>query len=725
MLGRRFADGRRSAKKGMSRLYAIEPAWTLTGANADHRLALPPEKIEAVAKELAARLGGGDARAADLPAEARAFIDAMLADLQSARNGGVLLAGDTLGAGARDAIDKANQAIGAPFDAIDLPGGQPRPENFEAFLAALDAGKVQNLLVLDCNPAYDVAPGATFAKKLQAVPFAVHAGCHDDETAGLCRWHVPLSHSLEAWSDLRAAEGTASIVQPLIRPLYDTRSAHEILASYAGDPAPSGYDIVRATWRQNEPDDAFENWWRNALVQGVASGRMPKGAQPTPAGEGTVPAASPSPPGGDPRNGRFTAVLRPDPTIYDGRFANNAWLQECPKPLSKDTWTNVVSLAPEDAQSLGVKDGDVVSVTSAAGAIKGPARIDRGQAGGVIGLTLGYGRLRAGAIGTGLGYNARLLAPGKLDSFIAGVDVRKTERRETVPSSQKHFRLEGDLQKLLPEIVAGKAGPGLGEKTGPRPSLFEPRPPRDPYSWAMVIDTAACIGCNACVIACQSENNIAVVGPDEVANGRIMHWMRIDRYELGDQKEPRQGFEPVPCMHCEKAPCEPVCPVEASVHDSEGLNVQVYNRCVGTRFCQSNCPYKVRRFNWFAYNSGQEYKDLGEDPTKARFNPDVTVRARGVMEKCTYCVQRISGARREAEKTDRPIPDGGVTTACQDACPTRAIQFGNLQDKNSLVNGLRADPRHFTLLDELGTRPRTTYLARVRNPNPKLAGESA
>jgi molybdopterin-containing oxidoreductase family iron-sulfur binding subunit len=364
-------------------------------------------------------------------------------------------------------------------------------------------------------------------------------------------------------------------------------------------------------------------------------------------------------------------------------------------------------------------------VTSADGAIEGPARIDLGQASGVVGLTLGYGRLRAGAIGTALGYNPRLLAPGRPDTLVIGVDLRKTGRRAAVPSSQEHFRIEGDLEKLLPEVKAGEAGAGGADHKKPLASLFEPGPPRDPYSWAMVIDTAACIGCNACVIACQSENNIAVVGPDEVANGRIMHWLRIDRYELGDTKEPRQGFEPVPCMHCEKAPCEPVCPVEASIHDTEGLNVQVYNRCVGTRFCQSNCPYKVRRFNWFAYNSGQEYKDLGEDPSRARFNPDVTVRARGVMEKCTYCVQRISRARREAEKTDTPIPDGGVVTACQEACPTRAISFGNLQDRDAKVNSLRADPRHFTLLEELGTRPRTTYLARVRNPNPKLAEGSA
>ncbi|MDN5927450.1 MAG: 4Fe-4S dicluster domain-containing protein, partial [Hyphomicrobiales bacterium] len=611
-------------------------------------------------------------------------------------------------------------------DWIDHPSGGPRPDDFGAFLDALDAGNIKNLLVLDCNPAHDAAPGAAFAKRLQAVPFAVHAGCYDDETGGLCRWHLPLSHPLEAWSDSRSLDGTVGIVQPLIRPLYETRSQHEILAFYAGHPAPSGYDIVRATWRQNEADNAFEDWWRGALVEGVVSGRAPNAAQGSasvaPGGESTkTPSSIPE----APTTGSVVAVLRPDPTIYDGRFANNAWLQECPKPLSKGTWTNVVSLAPEDASSLSVEDGDMVSVTSADGSIEGPVRVDRGQVRGVVGLTLGYGRLRAGAIGSQLGYNARLLAPGRLAAVVVGVDVRRTGRRSPVPSTQMHFTLEGDLKKLLPEFSAGEALPEAQKGTEAAPSLFAPGPAADPYSWGMIIDTAACIGCNACVIACQSENNVAVVGPDEVANGRIMHWLRIDRYELGSAAAPRPGFEPVPCMQCEKAPCEPVCPVEASVHDSEGLNVQVYNRCVGTRFCQSNCPYKVRRFNWFAYNSGQEYKSLGENPAKARNNPDVTVRARGVMEKCTYCVQRISRARREAEKTDEPIPDGGVVTACQEACPTRAISFGNLQDKSSKVSVLRAHPRHFTLLEELGTRPRTTYLARVRNPNPEIAGEGA
>ncbi len=712
----------------MSRLYAIESTWSLTGAAADHRLALPPEKIEALAGEIAARLLTNDAQRVELPAPVRRFVEAMLADLKAAGSKGVLLPGATLSFDTMSAVQAANTKINAPVDRAAPLTGAPEPLGFAEFAASLERGAIENLLILDCNPAYDAAPDLYFGRLLKTVPFSVHAGQYEDETGALCHWHLPLSHPLETWSDLSAPDGTMSIVQPLIRPLYDSRSAHEILALYGGEAAPSGFDLVRETWRNGADESGFEQWWRGALVTGVASGRSPQRVSATGAGlESGIPEAPASNPVSafPPLSGSFTAVIRSDPTVYDGRAANNAWLQECPKPLSKDTWSNVVSFAPEDASALGVENGDVVKVSSEDGDVEGPARLDKGQASGVVGLTLGYGRTSAGAIGNGLGYNARQLAPRKFSNVIPGVSVTRTGRQETIPSTQTHFQLDGELKKLLPEVMNGSGVASVASKEGPAPSLFEPSPPADPYSWAMVIDTAACTGCNACVLACQSENNIAVVGPDEVANGRIMHWLRIDSYDIGTEDEPRHGFEPVPCMQCEKAPCEPVCPVEASIHDTEGLNVQVYNRCVGTRFCQSNCPYKVRKFNWFAYNSGQEYKNLGEDPMPARNNPDVTVRARGVMEKCTYCVQRISRARRSAEKTDQPIPEGGVVTACQEACPTQAISFGNLQDKASKVNALRADPRHFALLEELGTRPRTTYLARVRNPNPELKGDDA
>ena len=722
MVSRAFIKGRMpESPGGMSRLYAVESTWTLTGANADHRLTLPPDKIDALAMEIVGRLEGHPGSPLPLDKGARHFVDEMIADLQGAGAGGLLLPGPMLREETVQAVLQSGRRLGAPFDRAATFPAQLRPEPFAAFEEILHSGKVQNLLLLDCNPAFDAAPDAKFAEALKKVPFAVHAGLYDNETADLCRWQLPLSHPLEAWSDLTSADGTVAIVQPLIRPLYDTRSQHEILGFYAGQTAPSGYDTVRQTWKQGAQDAGFEDWWRNALVKGVVSGRSPQFALSAGNTETSQPAPSQPPLDAPADSNSFVALIQPDPTIYDGRFTNNAWLQECPKPLSKGTWTNAISLASEDAAALGASDGDVLAISSSGGQIEGPLRIDRGQARGVVGLTLGYGREGAGAIGNGLGYNPRLLSPGSLRNIIRGIQVKKTGRRAPIPSTQMHFSLEGDLGKLLPEVAPGGSLPASGTK----PSLFVPPPPRDPYSWAMVIDTAACTGCNACVVACQVENNVPIVGPDEVANGRAMHWLRIDSYDIGTAEEPRHGFEPVPCMQCEKAPCEPVCPVEASVHDTEGLNDQVYNRCVGTRFCQSNCPYKVRRFNWFAYNSGQEYKDLGEDPMPARNNPDVTVRARGVMEKCTYCVQRISGARRDAEKADKPIADGELKTACQEACPTEAISFGNLQDKGSTVNARRADPRHFTLLEELGTRPRTTYLARVRNANPKLAGGSA
>jgi molybdopterin-containing oxidoreductase family iron-sulfur binding subunit len=417
-------------------------------------------------------------------------------------------------------------------------------------------------------------------------------------------------------------------------------------------------------------------------------------------------------------------VLAPDPCVWDGRFANNAWLQECPKPITKEVWGNALGLGPADAARLGLTTGDEVRIAANGASLVTPVVVTPGHAPGVASLTLGYGRTRAGAIGTGVGANAAALRTTRAPWVIEGVTLAKTGRRREVLVTQNYVRLERDVRDLFPVLSLADLAQGktVESNTGSYPSLL----PKDAYAghaWGMVIDAQACIGCNACVVACQTENNVPVVGPEEIARGRDMHWLRIDIYDHGPPDRPRQGFQPVPCMHCEKAPCEPVCPVAASVHDGEGLNVQVYNRCVGTRFCEANCPYKVRRFNFFAYADGQEYANLGAEPFKAQKNPEVTVRTRGVMEKCTYCVQRISRARRAAEREDRPVPAGAVTTACQDACPTRAIVFGDLNNPGEVVRDLKTGPRHYALLGDLNTRPRTTYLADVKNPNPALDGD--
>jgi molybdopterin-containing oxidoreductase family iron-sulfur binding subunit len=426
----------------------------------------------------------------------------------------------------------------------------------------------------------------------------------------------------------------------------------------------------------------------------------------------------------------LTLVLRADPCMWDGSYANNAWLQELPKPLTKQVWGNAIGLPPEEARRLGLRGGDLVRVQAGEHSVEAAVEIEPGHAAGVASLTLGYGRSRAGAIGNGVGANAYLLRRDESPWVLRNVTLHKAGRRRDILTTQNVVRApqdltEDELQRRFPvlSLAALAQGDRPDAQTGPLPTLLSGRPlPPAEHAWAMVIDASICIGCNACVIACQAENNVPVVGPEEVARGRQMHWLRVDVYDHGTAERPEPGFQPVPCMHCEHAPCEPVCPVAASVHDGEGLNVQVYNRCIGTRFCQANCPYKVRRFNFFGYADGQEYANLGFDPYKAQKNPEVTVRARGVMEKCTYCVQRISAARRASERNHSPIAADEVTTACQDACPTRAIVFGDLAEPNAEVNERKRDARHYALLGHLGTRPRTTYLARLRNPNSAVGG---
>lgn len=422
----------------------------------------------------------------------------------------------------------------------------------------------------------------------------------------------------------------------------------------------------------------------------------------------------------------LTIVLRPDECLWDGSFATNAWLQECPKPLTKQVWGNALSLSPSDAQRLGLTTGDVVRIEANGRSVTGPVAVEAGYAPGVIGLTLGYGRRLPGKIGTAIGINAYEIRSSHSPWIVDDIRLVKLDEHQDILNTQNYVQLAGETRDLYPVLTLAELSRdgSIEHAAQTSASLYSPWP-YESYAWGMVIDTAACIGCNACVLACQAENNVPVVGPEEIAQGRDMHWLRIDICDQGTPERPKPGFQPVPCMHCEQAPCEPVCPVAASVHDSEGLNVQVYNRCVGTRFCEANCPYKVRRFNFFAYADGQEYANLDAESIKAQRNPEVTVRTRGVMEKCTYCIQRINRGRRSAEEEGRAINADEIETACQAACPTQAITFGNLNDEASSVRMAKQDPRHYTLLGNLGTRPRTTYLADVKNPNPVFDGDAS
>jgi Fe-S-cluster-containing dehydrogenase component/anaerobic selenocysteine-containing dehydrogenase len=714
-----FMERRRDPAR-FGRLYVAEGLPTLTGIKADERRAVPPHVLPGLLVHLANGFGAGLPDPGLAEAE-RAFAEAIRLDLQAHRGRALVLAGEALAPDFHALAHWLNARIAAPVDWIAPPDPMPGdgPEDAPGDIAGLardmEAGRVSCLAILGCNPVLTAPADLDLPGLIRRVGFSLHVGCHADESAGATHWHLPLAHELETWSDLRAPDGTASLVQPLVRPLYGGRSAHEILSLLAGEPARSGYAIVRETWSGQGGADS-EGWWRRGLHDGVIPDSA---AAPLTPPEPALPALPPLP--GPPAAG-LTLELTADPSLWDGRFANNAWLQECPRPITKQVWGNAVLLSHGEARRRGVEAGQMVSLTAGGRSLAVPVAVVSGVADGVAGLSLGYGRASAGRIGNGIGSDAYALATQAAPRLIRDVALTPLDDRRTVLRTQNYVEIAGETERLFRRIdlaaLAGAEPKGIGAD---QPTLLAPwTGDADGHAWGMAIDTMACIGCNACVLACQSENNVPVVGPEEIARGRMMHWLRVDIYDAGKPERIEAGFQPVPCMHCEHAPCEPVCPVAASVHDGEGLNLQVYNRCLGTRFCEANCPYKVRRFNFFGYADGQEYASLGAEPVKAQRNPNVTVRARGVMEKCTYCVQRIASERQAAERDGRPM--GAVATACQSACPTRAIRFGDLNAEGSAVAAARSDPRHYALMAELNTRPRTTYLAELRSPSPALSG---
>ena len=564
---------------------------------------------------------------------------------------------------------------------------------------AIARGEVRELFIFETNPAYTAAGDLDFAEKISRVPFTVHLGEHGDETAALCRWHLPAPHFLETWSDLRAYEGVGTIQQPLFDSLHATRSTGEILRLISSGAAATAYDLVRETWRGSLPSPEFERQWHRWLDRGVVDDSSPP-AEPAADQLLEFPALS------DPGAAHsLTLIFQPDPNVLDGRWANNAWLQELPKPLTHLVWDNAALISPQLAAERNLVNGDVVACEIGGASLEAPVWIMAGQDPSVIALSLGYGRTHAGTVGNGHGYDAYRLRRSAQPWQRSGVVLRKRERRHELVCTQGHFSMEGrELARSIPPAAAAETI-DAGE---PSNSLY-PQWRGDRYAWGMSIDLSTCLGCNACILACQAENNIPVVGKDQVARGREMHWIRVDRYLSGDAANPRFLQQPVPCMHCENAPCEVVCPVGATVHSSEGLNDMVYNRCVGTRYCSNNCPYKVRRFNFL------DYRAPVDSTIYLQANPNVTVRERGVMEKCTYCVQRINAGRIAAERENRAVRDGEIKTACQQACPAEAIVFGDLNDPDSRVVRRKAEPTNYALLAELNTRPRTTYLAAVRH----------
>ena len=715
--------------EGGSRLYVVESTPSLTGARADHRRPMRPEQILQLARAMA-----GAVRIARSPVQTRTagetntFVTAVASDLAAHAGRSVVIAGDAQPPEVHALAHLINEILGNAGQTVLY--SDPVAAGFSSTTAAfaelareMVSGSVSLLVILGGNPVYAAPADVRFAEAMEHVPLRIRLGLYDDETSERCHWHVPAAHPLETWSDARAFDGTVTILQPLIAPLYGGRSAHELLAALLDQPERSAHDTVKDFWRKQAAPADFDKFWRRSLHDGVVAGTAlpPK---PVKVNASALSTLNPQP--STPNASSLTALFRPDPTIGDGENANNGWLQELPKPLTKLTWENAALIAPVTAERLKLSDEDIVTLTLGGRSVEAPVLILPGQAQDCVTLHLGYGRSRGGRLCTGAGFNANQLRVSSALWAAAGLTLAPTGRRAQLAYTSHHHSMETPVGKR--DIVRAATAAAyakdpdvfakMGEEPpGPELTLY-PKLPAAEHAWGLSIDLATCVGCNACVVACQAENNIPVVGKEQVRLGRIMQWIRVDAYYEGGLDNPATYHQPVPCMHCENAPCEVVCPVAATVHSAEGLNEMVYNRCVGTRYCSNNCPYKVRRFNFFLY------QDWATESLKLQRNPDVTVRSRGVMEKCSYCVQRINRSRIEAEKENRPLHDGEIVTACQQACPAQAIVFGNVNDPESRVSKAKAEKRNYALLASLGTRPRTTYLASLSNPNPALATES-
>ena len=728
---RDFAKRRNPDSESMNRLYVIESTPTSTGAKADHRVGVRASEFANVFMNDSVWPGSD-------------FSRPLSSDLHSHPGSGVVIVGDHLPPEIHAFAHYMNAKLGNVGKTVfysDPVDANPvnQIESLKELVADMNGGKVDLLVILGGNPAYDAPADLNFADALKSgkVPLRVHYGLYNNETAELCNWHVNATHELEAWGDARAYDGTVSIIQPLIAPLYNGKSAIEFVALLSGQADATGYDLTRAYWQKQHTGADFEQFWRKSLHDGWIEGTTSSskvvtvkaeftnasaGSNRPPAGRDfktLVPLVAPTTPAD---SNAIELNIRRDPTIYDGQFSNNGWLQELPKPMTKLTWDNAILIGPKMAKDQGLASEDVVELELNGEKVKGAIWIQAGHPDKSITVTLGYGRKRAGRVGTAQGFDAYALRTSAAPWIASGVTIRKTGETYKLASTQGMQSMEtpdGGHRPLVRETTLEeyrKEPKFAQEEEVPKDlTLYEPYPyDKEDYAWGMSIDLNSCVGCNNCMIACQSENNIAVVGKEQVVIGRHMHWIRVDAYYQGDRDNPKAFFQPVPCMQCENAPCEVVCPVGATNHSSEGLNDMVYNRCVGTRYCSNNCPYKVRRFNFLLY------QDWETPQYKMMRNPDVTVRSRGVMEKCTYCVQRINERRIDAEREDRKINDAELQTACQQSCPAGAIIFGNINDPESKVSKLKAQARNYSLLGELNTRPRTTYLAEVRNPNPEL-----
>jgi MoCo/4Fe-4S cofactor protein with predicted Tat translocation signal len=751
--------------KTPNRLYVVETMPTVTGFKAEHRLAMKPSEITRFAQALA----GGSGEGSWTP-EQTAFLKAVQKDLQASGGKCVVIPGEQASPAVHAAAHALNASLGAIGKTVIYtetinPMPTEQVAELKSLVADMNAGKVQWLVVLGVNPIYSAPSDLHFADAYKNIPMTVHLGTHADETAVVSNWHINKAHYLESWSDARAYDGTISIIQPMIDPLYAGRSAHDVLQALLDDPQASAYDAVIANAKTYIKGD-FAAGWRKALHDGWV-----EGTAFTAKADGAGKSAVASFPSSATASG-LEISFRPDPSLYDGRFSNVGWLQELPKQVTNLSWDNAALMSMATMADLKLVESDPVEIEFNGREVIAPALMAPGHPDGAITVHLGLGRgVEAGRVGAGVGFDAYQIRTSDAPLYLTGATAKKVPGTYDLCITKVHniehrgSFAQHDLEKPLSDnegvySLAGheameraiiryatlaevKKNPNFAHEDGASGALidkvgYSPQgeiiekdnsffpnswnyEKQDPASlkiqnaWGMAIDLNSCVGCNACIVSCYAENNIPVVGREQVKVGRNMQWLRIDTYFEGDLHAPKAHFQPMACQHCENAGCEQVCPVGATVHTPEGLNTMVYNRCVGTRYCSNNCPYKVRRFNFLLYS------DYDTESLKFMRNPDVTVRSRGVMEKCSYCVQRIEAAKITADKENRAVRDGEIVTACQQACPTSAITFGNINDKASKVAKLKAEERNYQVLSDLNFRPRTTYTAGVINPNPELA----
>ncbi|RMH04802.1 MAG: 4Fe-4S dicluster domain-containing protein [Planctomycetota bacterium] len=738
---------RRRPEGEMSRVYAVESRYTTTGAAADHRLPLRSEQVEPFLLDLEAVLAEehglevpGGVHGRNLGGDrVHDFLAALAEDLAAHRGAGLITVGPGQPARVHARAQRLNALLGNTGRTVEyLPAAAPIGVNgLRQVVAGLNAGAIETVVVLGGNPVYDAPADLDFAGAYAKAGERIHLSLYRNETSRASTWQLPRAHFLEAWGDCRSWDGTVSLRQPLIDPLYGGRSELELLARLVGAEAVDGRTIVRRTHGRASDAD-----WRGWLHDGLIAGSRPA-PETVRAGELPPPALAPEQLRDRLGNGELELTFHADSTLYDGRFANSSWLQELPDPLTTLTWDNALLVAVGTAAELGVAHGDLVDLRVGEVELRLPVYVMPGQAPGSLAVALGYGRTAAGHVGglvedevAPVGFDAyRLRTSGALWR-LGGAGLAPTGLKYELATVQDHHQIDTVGQKgrdeRLAEVVRETDLAGFRREPDfarhlvhhpPAKSLFPQREYDHGHQWGMAIDLNQCTGCNACTIACQAENNIPVVGKEQVLVGREMHWIRIDRYFKGEADDPQVVNQPMACQHCEMAPCEEVCPAAATMHSAEGLNEMVYNRCIGTRYCSNNCPFKVRRFNFFNYN-----EELKGEENKVKWlgkNPEVTIRFRGVMEKCTFCVQRIAAARHDARVRGGEVGGNDVVTACQQVCPTGAIVFGDLNDPDSRVARIHATPRAYEMLTELNLHTRTRYLARVRNPHPRLAPAAA